>query len=50
LSALCLADAVSLRAVDLAEIFQKIAAGITLLERRASGQAPMTETIVLAAA
>jgi hypothetical protein len=32
----------------LGEIFREIAAGITLLERRASGSVPVTETILLA--
>lgn len=46
LAALCLAaEADDAR---LAALFREIAAGVTLLERRTDGRAPLTETIVLA--
>jgi hypothetical protein len=51
LAALCLAAEV--RAHDqfeLGDAFHEIAAGVTLLQRRAGGQAPPTERIVLAIA
>lgn len=50
LGALCLADAVHVRDAELATLFHTIAAGITLLERRATGATPPTETIILATA
>ncbi|HEU5471199.1 MAG TPA: NACHT domain-containing protein [Actinophytocola sp.] len=50
LGALCLADAVSLRDGDLADLFRTIAACVTLYELRGNGQIPVTETIVLATA
>lgn len=46
LAALCLADV--RKANQLGETFREIAAGVTLLERRATGQAIPTETIMLA--
>jgi hypothetical protein len=50
LMALCLAaEADAFQARALGDRFRKVAAGITLLERRANGQAPITETIILAA-
>jgi NACHT domain-containing protein len=49
LAALCLAtEADTLAAGDTGSIFRGIAAGVTLLERRANGQTPPTETIILA--
>jgi hypothetical protein len=49
LSALCLAaEADALNQRHLGDTFRETAAGITLLERRASGDAPATETIILA--
>jgi hypothetical protein len=49
LAALCLAAEADARdANQLGDTFREIAAGVTLLERRASGQAPPTETIILA--
>jgi hypothetical protein len=49
LSALCFVD-ISSNSEELAEMFRKIAAGITLVERRVMGLAPVTETIILATA
>jgi hypothetical protein len=50
LMALCLAvEADAHQAHALGERFREIAAGITLLERRVMGTAPVTETIMLAA-
>jgi hypothetical protein len=49
LAALCLAAEADVRdANQLGDTFREIAAGVTLLERRANGQAPPTETIILA--
>ena len=49
LAALCLAaEADALEERQLGEAFRKIAAGVTLLERRANGADPATETIILA--
>ncbi len=54
LTALCLAGEEALSTLgddtDLRATFQEIAAGVTLLERRLSGQAPATETILVALA
>jgi NACHT domain len=47
LAALCLAA--ELDGHPLGEVFRRIAAGVTLLELRASGEAPPTETIILTA-
>jgi hypothetical protein len=48
LAALCLAvEADALDQSELGENFRKLAAGITLLERRANGDDPATETIML---
>ncbi len=49
LAALCLAaEADAREANQLGDTFREIAAGVTLLERRATGQAVPTETIMLA--
>ncbi|WP_240197026.1 NACHT domain-containing protein [Nonomuraea lactucae] len=49
LAALCLAAEADAHAGgSLSRTFHEIAAGVTLLERRATGQSPPTETIVLA--
>ena len=49
LAALCLAvEADDLDQSKLGEDFRKIAAGVTLIERRANGDDPATETIILA--
>jgi hypothetical protein len=49
LAALCLAvEADALDQSELGEDFRKIAAGVTLIERRANGDDPATETIILA--
>ncbi|MGH3916672.1 MAG: hypothetical protein ACRDTC_25150, partial [Pseudonocardiaceae bacterium] len=49
LGALCLAAEADTRKADqLGDTFREIAAGVTLLERRATGQANPTETIMLA--
>ena len=49
--ALCLATEADVRdANQLGDTFREIAAGVTLLERRANGQTPPTETIILAIA
>jgi hypothetical protein len=49
LAALCLAAEADAISGDTAgNTYREIAAGITLLERRATGQAPVTETIILA--
>jgi hypothetical protein len=49
LAALCLAaEADARKAHQLGNTFREIAAGVTLLERRATGQAVPTETIMLA--
>jgi hypothetical protein len=50
LAALCLAaEADAREANQLGDTFREIAAGVTLLERRVTGQAVPTETIMLAA-
>jgi hypothetical protein len=49
LVALCLAVEAEERNRVLGDTFREIAAGVTLLERRANGQTPATETIILAA-
>jgi NACHT domain len=47
--ALCLAAETDERGLDQAgDLYRAVAAGVTLLERRASGQAPVLETIILA--
>lgn len=47
--ALCLAVEADIRdAKSLGDTFREIAAGVTLLERRSTGDAPVTESIVLA--
>jgi hypothetical protein len=49
LAALCLAAEADMReASQLGDTFREIAAGVTLLERRATGKAVPTETIMLA--
>ena len=49
LAALCLAQAADgMKKWEVAHVFRLIAAGITLLERRASGAQPATEAIMLA--
>jgi len=49
LAALCLAaEADAREANQLGDTFREIAAGVTLLQRRATGQAIPTETIMLA--
>jgi hypothetical protein len=49
LTVLCLAaEADALAKDELGDTFRAIAAGVTLLERRANNQAPATETIILA--
>jgi hypothetical protein len=49
IAALCLAAEADVRdAHQLGDTFREIAAGVTLLERRATGQAVPTETIMLA--
>ena len=49
LAALCLAAEADVRdANQLGDTFREIAAGVTLLERRANGQVPPTEMIILA--
>ncbi|MGH3801048.1 MAG: hypothetical protein ACRDTD_13090, partial [Pseudonocardiaceae bacterium] len=49
LTALCLAaEADAREASQLGDTFREIAAGVTLLQRRAAGQAVPTETIMLA--
>ncbi len=49
LEALCLAvEADDLDQSELGEHFRRIAAGVTLIERRANGDDPATETIILA--
>lgn len=51
LAALCLAAEADVRHTNqLGDLFREIAAGVTLLERRATGQAALTETIMLAIA
>jgi hypothetical protein len=49
LAALCLStDADSHQQRQLAELLREIAAGVTLLQHRHSGDLPATETIILA--
>ncbi|ONI83362.1 hypothetical protein ALI22I_33080 [Saccharothrix sp. ALI-22-I] len=49
IGALCLAiEADDSAATEVADDFRAIAAGVTLLERRADGRAPVSETIILA--
>ena len=49
LAALCLAvEAEDLDQSELGEDFRKIAAGVTLIERRANGDDPVTDKIILA--
>jgi hypothetical protein len=49
IAALCLsAEADDIDLHDVGDAYRHIAAGITLMERRANGDAPVTETIMLA--
>jgi hypothetical protein len=49
LAALCLArEADGMERTNIGDMFRQVAAGITLLERRATDQCPASETIMLA--
>jgi hypothetical protein len=51
LAALCLAaEADDRKLSQVGDLYRSVAAGVTLLERRADGRAPVTETIILATA